>query len=158
MPLTCFGQAGDRSLVNVIAHEIAHSWTGNLVTNSSWEHFWLNEGHTMYLERLIMEKLHGTQMRHLLLAIGYAELIIVCEDLGPKNPFSKLVPNLDGVDPDVSYNRIPYEKGSLFFVLLRAYVRQGKFLLTVHVCYLSDCIVMSINCQSVHNSFPREGW
>ncbi|KAF6773453.1 hypothetical protein AHF37_07287 [Paragonimus kellicotti] len=69
--------AGDRSLVNVIAHEIAHSWTGNLVTNSSWEHFWLNEGHTMYLERLIMEKLHGTQMRHLLLAIGYAELIIV---------------------------------------------------------------------------------
>ncbi|KAF5398963.1 Leukotriene A-4 hydrolase [Paragonimus heterotremus] len=120
--------AGDRSLVNVIAHEIAHSWTGNLVTNSSWEHFWLNEGHTMYLERLIMEKLHGTQMRHLLLAIGYAELIIVCEDLGPKNPFSKLVPNLDGVDPDVSYNRIPYEKGSLFLCFLEHTFGKDKML------------------------------
>lgn len=62
-------------MVNVIAHEIAHSWTGNFVTNSNWEHFWLNEGHTIYLERLIMEQLHGAQMRHLLLAIGYEELI-----------------------------------------------------------------------------------
>lgn len=68
-------QAGDKSMVNVIAHEIAHSWTGNFVTNSNWEHFWLNEGHTIYLERLIMEQLHGAQMRHLLLAIGYEELI-----------------------------------------------------------------------------------
>ena len=43
----------DRENVNVIAHELAHSWSGNLVTNASWEHFWLNEGWTTYLERRV---------------------------------------------------------------------------------------------------------
>ncbi len=48
--------AGDRSLATVVIHEISHSWTGNLVTNASWEHFWLNEGGTMFLQRLIMRE------------------------------------------------------------------------------------------------------
>jgi leukotriene-A4 hydrolase len=52
--------AGDRSLANVVAHEIAHSWTGNLVTNDTWEHFWLNEGFTMFVERKIIGKMYGT--------------------------------------------------------------------------------------------------
>lgn len=52
--------AGDRSLVDVVAHEIAHSWTGNLVTNLSWEHFWLNEGCNVYVERKILERLEGS--------------------------------------------------------------------------------------------------
>lgn len=120
--------SGDRSLVNVIAHEIAHSWTGNLVTNSSWEHFWINEGHTVYLERLVMEKLLGTEMRHLLLAIGYAELIGTCEQLGLDSPFTKLIPNLDGVDPDVAYSRIPYEKGSLFLFFLEQKFGRDKMM------------------------------
>ena len=51
--------AGDRSLANVVAHEIAHSWTGNLVTNSTWEHFWLNEGHTVFIERKIIGRMYG---------------------------------------------------------------------------------------------------
>ena len=57
-------QAGDRSLVDLIAHEIAHSWTGNLVTNSNFEHFWLNEGFTVFIERKINGRLHGEPFRH----------------------------------------------------------------------------------------------
>lgn len=54
---------GDRSLVDVVAHEISHSWTGNLVSCCSWEHFWLNEGFTMFLERKILARLHGEEWR-----------------------------------------------------------------------------------------------
>lgn len=59
-------QAGDRSLANVIAHEIAHSWTGNLVTNKNFEHFWLNEGFTVFTERKIVGRLspEGEAERH----------------------------------------------------------------------------------------------
>ena len=53
--------AGDRSLVNVVAHELAHSWTGNLVSNATADHFWLNEGFTVYAERRIQEALEGTR-------------------------------------------------------------------------------------------------
>lgn len=61
--------AGDRSLTNVVAHEIAHSWTGNLVTNASWEHFWLNEGWTVFLERKIIGRLQVQQQQN----VGLAE-------------------------------------------------------------------------------------
>ena len=57
-------KAGDRSLANVIAHEIAHSWTGNLVTNSNFEHFWLNEGFTVFTERKIAGRMEGEASRH----------------------------------------------------------------------------------------------
>ena len=54
-PMKHFGNIAlkDRENVDVIAHELAHSWSGNLVTNASWEHFWLNEGWTTYLERRV---------------------------------------------------------------------------------------------------------
>jgi leukotriene-A4 hydrolase len=58
-----FLQAGDRSLADVVAHEISHSWTGNLVTNQNFEHFWLNEGFTVFVERKILAKLHGEKAR-----------------------------------------------------------------------------------------------
>src|SRR5438132_6796093 len=66
--------AGDRSLVNVVAHELAHSWTGNLVTNASAEHFWLNEGWTVYAERRILETLEGAEVAALHAALGRREL------------------------------------------------------------------------------------
>ncbi|KAH8875764.1 Leukotriene A-4 hydrolase [Schistosoma japonicum] len=112
--------AGDRSLANVIAHEIAHSWTGNLVTNSSWEDFWLNEGHTVYLERLIEESIHGPNMRQLHLSLGYSELLEEVKKLGASDPMTKLIPDLEGIDPDEAYNRIPYEKGSLLLYYLES--------------------------------------
>lgn len=64
MNLVLFIQAGDRSLADVVAHEISHSWTGNLVTNRNFEHFWLNEGFTVFVERKILAKLYGEKARH----------------------------------------------------------------------------------------------
>uniref|UniRef100_A0A8C3Y078 Leukotriene A-4 hydrolase n=1 Tax=Catharus ustulatus TaxID=91951 RepID=A0A8C3Y078_CATUS len=110
--------AGDRSLSNVIAHEISHSWTGNLVTNKTWEHFWLNEGHTVYLERRIGGRLFGEQFRHFQALGGWRELQNTINTLGDKNPVTNLIINLDEVDPDVAYSSVPYEKGfALLFYL-----------------------------------------
>jgi len=66
--------AGDRSLVDVVAHEIAHSWFGNLVTTVNWEHFWLNEGFTVFLERKIVGRLHGDKMQHFSALLGWKAL------------------------------------------------------------------------------------
>jgi leukotriene-A4 hydrolase len=83
--------AGDRSLADVIAHEIAHSWTGNLVTNHTWAHFWLNEGWTVWLERKIASRLKGVEHGKLsaqvafLLALGkkYVFLDLTHHDSSP---------------------------------------------------------------------------
>ncbi|XP_064899430.1 leukotriene A-4 hydrolase isoform X2 [Columba livia] len=133
--------AGDRSLSNVIAHEISHSWTGNLVTNKTWEHFWLNEGHTVYLERRIGGRLFGEQFRHFQALGGWRELQNTINTLGDKNPVTNLIPNLHGVDPDAAYSSVPYEKGfallfhleqllggpDVFTGFLKAYIQQFAY-------------------------------
>ncbi|KAF7248515.1 Leukotriene A-4 hydrolase [Varanus komodoensis] len=133
--------AGDRSLSNVIAHEISHSWTGNLVTNKTWEHFWLNEGHTVYLERRIGGRLFGEQFRHFQALGGWRELQNTIKTLGSTNPVTKLIPCLKEVDPDVAYSSVPYEKGfalllyleqllggpDVFIGFLRAYIQQFAY-------------------------------
>ncbi|XP_012874414.1 PREDICTED: leukotriene A-4 hydrolase [Dipodomys ordii] len=110
--------AGDKSLSNVIAHEISHSWTGNLVTNKTWDHFWLNEGHTVYLERHICGRLFGEKFRHFHALGGWGELQNSIKTFGETHPFTKLVVDLKDVDPDVAYSSVPYEKGfALLFYL-----------------------------------------
>ncbi|GMT24383.1 hypothetical protein PFISCL1PPCAC_15680 [Pristionchus fissidentatus] len=106
--------AGDRSLVSVIAHEIAHSWSGNLVTNSSWEHFWLNEGFTMFIERKICGRLVSESYRQFMAFNGWTNNLIpaVHEQFHPTHPFTKLVQEHENVDPDVAFSCVPYEKGS----------------------------------------------
>ncbi|ETE65792.1 Leukotriene A-4 hydrolase, partial [Ophiophagus hannah] len=78
----------------VIAHEISHSWTGNLVTNKTWEHFWLNEGHTVYLERRIGGRLFGEQFRHFQALGGWRELQNTINNLGSTNEVTNLIPSL----------------------------------------------------------------
>ncbi|XP_033283580.1 leukotriene A-4 hydrolase isoform X2 [Orcinus orca] len=113
-----FSEAGDKSLSNVIAHEISHSWTGNLVTNKTWDHFWLNEGHTVYLERHICGRLFGEKFRHFHALGGWGELRNSIKTFGETHPFTKLVVDLTNVDPDVAYSSVPYEKGfALLFYL-----------------------------------------
>lgn len=105
--------AGDRSLVDVVAHEIAHSWMGNLVTSASWEHFWLNEGFTVCIERKIMRALHGIEEQHFSAIIGckaLEESVARFEEMG-KREWSCLCPRLSGVDPDDVFSSVPYEKG-----------------------------------------------
>jgi leukotriene-A4 hydrolase len=107
---------GDRSLTSLVAHELAHSWSGNLVTNATWNDFWLNEGFTVYFESRIMEKLYGKDYSDMLLVLGYQELLETIADLGKDNPDTRLKLQLDGRDPDDGMNDIAYEKG---FALLR---------------------------------------
>jgi aminopeptidase N len=119
--------AGDRSLVGVVAHELAHSWTGNLVTNANAEHFWLNEGFTMYAERRIVEELDGPDMAALQAMLGRRELDASLERFKDQPELTKLRTHLEGVDPDNAYSLVPYEKGYFFLATLEQAVGRPKF-------------------------------
>lgn len=106
--------AGDRSLANVVAHEIAHSWTGNLVTNRNFEHFWLNEGFTVFVERKIKGRLESSQSQDFDAYTSVNELRESIENLGEQSPLTQLVVNLKGVHPDDAFSCVPYEKGQTF--------------------------------------------
>ncbi|HEY7514756.1 MAG TPA: leukotriene A4 hydrolase C-terminal domain-containing protein, partial [Vicinamibacteria bacterium] len=108
----------DRSLVDVVVHELAHSWTGNLVTNATIDHFWLNEGFTVWAERRILEALHGKEAEALGWAIGEASLRESLARFGPDSALTRLRTDLAGLDPDDAFSSIPYEKGARFVALL----------------------------------------
>jgi leukotriene-A4 hydrolase len=118
---------GDRSLANVAAHELAHSWTGNLVTNASAEHFWLNEGFTVYAERRILEALEGRDLSELHAAIGRRALEQAVAQFQDRPQLTRLRTNLWGVDPDDAYSQVPYEKGYLFLRSLEESVGRPRF-------------------------------
>ncbi|KAF9175868.1 Leukotriene A-4 hydrolase [Mortierella sp. AD011] len=103
--------AGDRSLVDVVAHEIAHSWMGNLVTTENWEHFWLNEGFTVFVERKILGRMQGKEASEFSAIIGHKALVESVELYGKDHPFTALRPCLRGEDPDDAFSSVPYEKG-----------------------------------------------
>src|SRR5262249_14845360 len=101
--------AGDRSLVNVVAHELAHSWTGNLVSNASADHFWLNEGFTVFAERRILEAIEGAEVTALHAALGRRALERAIEEFADRPQLTRLHNHLDGVDPDDAFSSVPYE-------------------------------------------------
>ncbi len=109
--------AGDRSLVALIAHELAHSWSGNLVTNATWNDFWLNEGFTVYVELRIMEKVYGRNYSEMLAQLAYKDLLSTLHDLGKKNDDTKLFLNLVNRNPDDGMTDIAYNKGYFFLRL-----------------------------------------
>ncbi|HVV85965.1 MAG TPA: M1 family metallopeptidase [Kofleriaceae bacterium] len=119
--------AGDRSLVNVLAHELAHSWTGNLVTNANAEHFWLNEGFTVYAERRILEAREGTEAAALSAALGRRELERTLARFAEHPELTRLRTRLDGVDPDEAYSLVPYEKGYFFLAAIEAWAGRASF-------------------------------
>ncbi len=90
---------GDRSLVNVVAHELSHSWTGNLVTNASAEDFWLNEGFTVFAERRILEVLEGPEMVALHAAVGRQALDEAVANFRDRPELTRLRTKLDGRRP-----------------------------------------------------------
>src|SRR5207253_515320 len=132
--------AGDRSLVSVIAHEAAHAWTGNLVTNANANHFWLNEGFTVYAERRILEALEGRETSELHAAAGRHDLQVTLERFANRPQLTHLRTDLRGIDPDEAYSSVPYEKGYLLLrkleetagrpawdVFLRSYLGRFRF-------------------------------
>lgn len=120
--------SGDRQNVDVIAHELAHSWSGNLVSNASWEHFWLNEGWTTYLERRIQAAVHGNDAwRDFSAVIGWKALTDSVDQFGADHEFTKLIIDLKGEDPDDAFSSIPYEKGFNFLYYLEKLIGKDKF-------------------------------
>ncbi|MDR6984117.1 aminopeptidase N [Rheinheimera pacifica] len=117
--------AGDSSLVNLIAHELAHSWSGNLVTNASWRDLWLNEGFTSYVENRIMEQVFGTDRAIMEQALSVQGLKEELAEL-PAND-SILYIDLNGRDPDDAFSGVPYTKGQLFLMYLEQKFGRDKF-------------------------------
>jgi leukotriene-A4 hydrolase len=119
--------AGDRSLVNVLAHELAHSWTGNLVSNANAEHFWLNEGFTVYAERRILEVVYGAETAALHAALGRRSLDEAIARFATQPQLTRLRTVLAGVDPDEAFSEVPYEKGYAFLRALEDHVGREAF-------------------------------
>jgi len=118
--------AGDKSLVSLVAHELAHSWSGNLVTNATWNDFWLNEGFTVYFEYRIMEEVYGKDVAQMLGLISYSDLLKELEDLDYGDD-TKLKLNLNGRNPDEGVTAIAYEKGYFFLKLIEQTVGRDNF-------------------------------
>ena len=117
--------AGDKSLVSLIAHELAHSWSGNAVSNASWRDLWLNEGFTTYLTYRILQNVYGTDRFNMEAVLGYQALAEGLETLEPEDQI--LAIDLRGRDPDDVFSNIPYEKGALFLRELEQKVGRNNF-------------------------------
>ncbi len=117
--------AGDKSLVNLIAHELAHSWSGNLVTNATWEDLWLNEGFTSYVENRIMEEVFGRDRAVMEQALDAAGLRAQLKTIDA--PDTRLNLKLNGRDPDDAFSSVPYTKGQLFLIYLEEQFGRERF-------------------------------
>ena len=121
--------AGDRSLTSLIAHELAHSWSGNLVTNATWNDFWLNEGFTVYFETRIMEYLYGKDYAEMLASLNLQDLHDEIADLNGKGKSAdtRLRLNLAGRNPDEGVTSIAYNKGYFFLRSIEEKYGREKF-------------------------------
>jgi aminopeptidase N len=120
---------GDKSLVNLVAHELAHSWSGNLVTNATWEDFWLNEGFTVFFENRIMESLYGKSYSSMLELIALQDLQKEVKTMQAENlaDDTKLKLNLTNRNPDDGVTHIAYDKGFFFLRTIEEAVGRQKF-------------------------------
>jgi len=118
---------GDRSMVNVVVHELAHSWTGNLVTNATWEDFWLNEGWTVYAERRILEILDDENYAQMKGALRRKSMLEDMKLFGIDSDPTRLNYSQKGIDPDEVFSTIPYEKGAAFIISLEQAVGREVF-------------------------------
>ncbi len=117
--------AGDKSLVSLVAHELAHSWSGNLVTNATWRDFWLNEGFTVYLENRIQEAVFGRERAEMEASLEVQELEEEFKELQPRDQVLHV--ELKGRDPDEGFTLVPYVKGMLLLRSLEAAVGRDRF-------------------------------
>ncbi|CAI5705080.1 hypothetical protein KXD40_001696 [Peronospora effusa] len=148
--------AGDKSLVSIVAHELSHSWFGNLVTNATWSDFFLNEGFTMYAERRITEVSHGRALSCLDAKLGEALLREEISSLGEQSPLTRLrVPLDEGIDPGDCYNMCAYEKGYAFVCYLRHLVGSDQVFDNFLKQYCAEFCFQSIPAESMMTFFLK---
>ncbi|MDX1706834.1 M1 family metallopeptidase [Pseudidiomarina sp.] len=145
--------SGDRSLINLIAHELAHSWSGNLVTNASWRDLWINEGFTSYVENRIMEELFGKRRAQMELALGYQDLLADLERLDKEDTVLNI--ELGTRHPDDVFSQIPYVKGQLFLVYLEQQFGREVFDQFLRQ-YFNDFAFQSISTDQFKHYLVRE--
>eukprot|EP00830_Metopus_es_P002985 TRINITY_DN1275_c0_g1_i1.p1 TRINITY_DN1275_c0_g1~~TRINITY_DN1275_c0_g1_i1.p1 ORF type:complete len:658 (+),score=77.99 TRINITY_DN1275_c0_g1_i1:38-2011(+) len=145
---------GDRSSAYVVAHEICHSWFGNLITNRNWTHFWLNEGFTQYSERLILRKHYGENKYICQCRIGMHDLRESLKDFeeSGKEECTKLFPNIYRAGPDDIMSDVAYEKGFLFLNYLEGLVGTRNFYKFLKV-YLSTFAFKSLDAWELKSTF-----
>jgi len=119
--------AGDRSLTSLLAHELGHSWSGNLVTNATWDDIWLNEGFTTYVEHRIGEAIFGKKEFEMQNVITRKELVDNVAEYGETSPDTRLKVSLTGRNPDDGISMIPYVKGYAFLRVIENAVGREKF-------------------------------
>ena len=148
--------AGDRSLVNLVAHELAHSWSGNLVTNATWNDFWLNEGFTVYFERRIMEEVAGRDYSEMLALLGRQDLEATVAELPERD--THLFLDLTGRDPDEAATKLPYEKGYFLLRLIEETVgraRWDRFLRDYFDRHAFESMTTEGFVAELKNAFPQ---
>ena len=120
--------AGDKSLVSLVAHELAHSWSGNLATNATWNDLWLNEGMTTYAQSRIIEEIYGPKVAAQQISLGVDDLNkAIAENGGPTGPDTRLHLDATGRSPDDVSSNIAYEKGAAFLRTIEAAVGRDRF-------------------------------
>jgi leukotriene-A4 hydrolase len=145
--------AGDKSLVSLIAHELAHSWSGNLVTNATWSDFWLNEGFTVYVERRIVEKVYGRERAEMEAVLGRRELDREMASLPESDRILHI--DLTGRDPDDGVTPVPYEKGALLLLTIEQAVGRERFDAFLHA-YFDHFAFRSITTAEFLDYIRRE--
>lgn len=144
---------GDKSLISLVAHELAHSWSGNLVTNSSWNDVWLNEGFTNYVENRIMQQVYGQSRADMELLLNVQALREKLTQLPPDD--ARLQPDFTGRDPDEAFHQVPYVKGQLLLNTLAQHFGQDKFDQFLRR-YFASFAFQSINTAAFVKFFSEE--
>jgi leukotriene-A4 hydrolase len=164
--------AGDKSLVSLLAHELAHSWSGNLVTNATWSDFWLNEGFTTYVENRIMEAVYGKARAEVFRVLGWRDLATEIDRLGGMQSKDTILHvDLQGRDPDDGATQIPYEKGAAvlrvieqtvgrekFDAYLKGYFQRHAFKPITTAQFLADIRAHLLTDKSVEAKIRLEDW
>ena len=153
--------SGDRENIWVVAHEFSHTYSGNLVTNSSWEHFWLNEGWTVYIEREILRQLRGDEEVTFQAIVGWNELVYGIESYGgDESHETSLVLQFDGKRPDDVMSKIAYEKGYTFLCFLEKTVDRENWMRFIpHVSTaiaLAESFRADLVLHSISGHFHRD--